>query len=128
MPLAQTLQEARNQVERLVARFHRNLDAYKRAEYKEEQARVECINPVFEALGWDVRNTKGYAEPYKDVILEDAIRLGRSVGAPDYCFRSGGTRTFFLEAKKPSVSVEADIGPAYQLRRQDALRAADTGD
>jgi hypothetical protein len=27
-------------------------------------------------LGWDVDNTRGYAEPYKDVIREDAIRIG----------------------------------------------------
>ncbi len=117
MPLAQSLQEARNQFEHLVERFHRNVDAYKHTDYKEEKARVEFINPFFEGLGWDVRNTKGYAEPYKDVIHEDAIRLGISAGAPDYCFRIGGTHKFFLEAKKPSVSVEAEIGPAYQLRR-----------
>jgi hypothetical protein len=117
MPLAQSYEQARIQVEHLVERFDRNLAAYKRTEYREEQVRVEFINPFFEALGWDVRNTKGYAEPYKDVIHEDAIRLGRSLGAPDYCFRIGGTRKFFLEAKKPSVSVQEDIGPAYQLRR-----------
>jgi hypothetical protein len=26
-------------------------------------------------------------------------------------------RKFFLEAKKPSISVKGDVGPAYQLRR-----------
>jgi hypothetical protein len=37
--------------------------------------------------------------------------------APDYAFRIGGVRKFFLEAKKPSVNIKDDIHPAYQLRR-----------
>jgi len=37
--------------------------------------------------------------------------------APDYCFRIGGTRKFFLEAKKPAVSIKSDEKPAFQLRR-----------
>jgi len=117
MSIAQTVAEAQAQVERLVERFARNLDAYRRAEYKEAQVRAEFIDPFFEALGWDVRNIQGYAEQYKDVVHEDALKMGGWTEAPDYCFRIGGTRKFFLEAKKPSVSVRADVGPAYQLRR-----------
>ena len=37
--------------------------------------------------------------------------------APDYCFRIGGTRKFFIEAKKPSTKIKEDIGAAFQLRR-----------
>ncbi|HIP96799.1 MAG TPA: restriction endonuclease subunit M, partial [Anaerolineae bacterium] len=105
------------EIERLVERFARNRDVYKRAEYKETQVRVEFIDPFFEALGWDVRNVRGYAEQYKDVVHEDALKVGGATRAPDYCFRVGGVRKFFLEAKKPSVSVKGDVGPAYQLRR-----------
>jgi len=71
----------------LVERFRRNLDVYKRDDYKEARVRVEFIDPLFEALGWDVRNEQGYAEQYKDVV------------------------------QKPSVQVKGDVGPAYQLRR-----------
>jgi len=109
--------EARSKVERLVERFTRHLDAYRRADYKEAQVRTEFIDPLFEALGWDVRNVQGYAEQYKDVIHQDAIKVGGATRAPDYCFRIGGVRKFFLEAKKPSVWVKGDLGPAYQLRR-----------
>ncbi|HEM61942.1 MAG TPA: type IV restriction endonuclease, partial [Chloroflexi bacterium] len=62
--------QARREVQGLVDRFARNLDVYTRPEYKETQVRVEFIDPFFEALGWDVRNVKGYAEQYKDVIHE----------------------------------------------------------
>ena len=64
-----------------------------------------------------MRNKQGYAEAYKEVIHEDAIRVGSGTKAPDYCFRIGGTRKFFVEAKKPAVKVKEDISAAYQLRR-----------
>jgi len=101
----------------LVERFDRNLEAYRSGQYNETQLRREFLDPFFTALGWDVENKQGYAEAYKDVIHEDAIRVGGATKAPDYCFRIGGTRKFFVEAKKPSVSVKDEISPAYQLRR-----------
>lgn len=101
----------------LVARFERELDAYKSGKYNETQLRREFLDPFFKALGWDVDNTQGYAEAYKDVIHEDAIKIGGMSKAPDYSFRVGGARKFFLEAKKPSVHIKQDIAPAFQLRR-----------
>ncbi|MDY6878181.1 MAG: hypothetical protein SWK90_18515 [Chloroflexota bacterium] len=65
-PSPATYTEARSEIEHLVGRFARNLDAYKRTEYKEAHVQVEFIAPFFEALGWDVRNVRGYAEQYKE--------------------------------------------------------------
>ena len=101
----------------LIERFARHIDAYKRGVYNETQVRVEYIDPLFAALGWDVHNQKGYAEAYKEVVHEDAVRVGGVTKAPDYSFRIGGSRKFFLEAKKPSVDIKNDIHPAYQVRR-----------
>ncbi len=108
---------APKEVKELVERFAGNIEDYKRQGYNEAQVRREFIDPFFEALGWDISNKKGYAEPYKDVIHEDAIKIGGATKAPDYCFRIGGTRKFFLEAKKPSVDIGGNKEPAYQLRR-----------
>ncbi len=105
------------EVLRLVDQFHANRDAYRSGTYNETQLRREFLDPFFEALGWDVNNRQGYSERYKDVIHEDAIRVGGAPGAPDYCFRIGGQRKFFLEAKKPAVNLHDDISPAFQLRR-----------
>ena len=69
----------------LVERFDRNLEAYKKGKYNETQLRREFIDPFFEELGWDIANKKGYAEAYKDVIHEDAIKVGGATKAPDYC-------------------------------------------
>ncbi|HUT29947.1 MAG TPA: hypothetical protein VMX13_09155, partial [Sedimentisphaerales bacterium] len=101
----------------LVETFDRNIDAYTNQAYNEAQVRREFIDPFFEALGWDIANKQGLAPAYKDVIHEDAIKVGGATKAPDYCFRIGGTRKFFLEAKKPSLDIKGDPHPAYQLRR-----------
>jgi predicted type IV restriction endonuclease len=104
-------------ISELINRFEQNHQAYHFDPYNETQLRREFVDPFFEALGWDVNNKQGYAEAYKDVIYEDAIKLGGVTKAPDYCFRIGGTRKFFIEAKKPSIRIKEDIGAAFQLRR-----------
>ena len=101
----------------LVEKFHEHIDQYKSGRYNETQVRREFVDPLFTALGWDVDNTAGYAQAYQDVIHEDAVRIGGSTKAPDYSFRIGGMRKFFVEAKKPSVNVKGDPVPAYQVRR-----------
>lgn len=105
------------EVRELVERFRRNEDVYRSSQYNETQLRRELIDPLFAALGWDVANVQGYAEAYKDVVHEDAIKVGGATKAPDYCFRIGGTRKFFVEAKRPGVRIKDDAASAYQLRR-----------
>lgn len=101
----------------LVENFERNRDAYHSGNYNETQVRVDFINPLFEFLGWDVTNQQGNSPAYQDVVHEDAIKVGGAHKAPDYGFRVGGARKFFVEAKKPSVSIEDNPLPAFQLRR-----------
>ncbi|MHC1603137.1 MAG: Eco57I restriction-modification methylase domain-containing protein, partial [Candidatus Syntropharchaeales archaeon] len=110
-------EQAKEKLKELARRFRYNLDVYKKSTYNETQVRREFIDPFFEALGWDVSNKAGHAEQYKDVVHEDAIKVGRSTKAPDYSFRIGGQRKFFVEAKKPSVNIKEDVNPSYQLRR-----------
>ena len=106
-----------DKIVKLIETFDYNLEMYKKGSYNETQVRLEFINPFFEELGWDITNKQGHAEAYKEVIHEDGIKVGGVTKAPDYCFRIGGTRKFFLEAKKPAVNIKEDIQPAYQLRR-----------
>ncbi len=105
------------EIKKLVERFRENRDVYCSSAYNETQARHEFIDPFFIALGWDVNNEKGYAEAYKEVIHEDAIKVGGATKAPDYSFRIGGVRKFFVEAKRPGVHIKEDAVAAYQLRR-----------
>jgi len=110
MPAPQTIKN-------LITRFTENRKSYSASTYNEAQLRQEFLNPFFEALGWDVSNTQGFAEAYKEVIHEDAIKIGTATKAPDYSFRAGGARKFFVEAKKPFVNIKDEIDPAFQLRR-----------
>ena len=101
----------------LIAKFHEQADQYRSPDYNETLVRIDFINPLFKALGWDMDNIAGYAEGYRDVVHEDAIRIEGNAKAPDYAFRVGGVRKFFVEAKKPFVKLRDDPAPAYQLRR-----------
>ncbi len=109
--------DRRAAVAELVDRFRRQRDLYTRADYKEEWIRQEFISPFFEALGWDMANRQGLAPRFREVVPEESLRVGGSVKAPDYSFRIGGQRVFFVEAKPASARIEDEPGPAYQLRR-----------
>ncbi len=106
------------QIQSLVTRFEEQHDSYRGADYNETLTRRDFIDPFFKALGWDIDNSQGYAEAYREVIHEDKLNVGGATKAPDYSFRlPGGKRLFFVEAKKPRVDVKNDIQPAYQIRR-----------
>ncbi len=86
---------APEEVRQLIERFARNREQYMSARFNETQARVEFIDPLMEALGWDLHNRRGHAEPYREVIHEDRIKIGGGTKAPDYGFyllRRGGRR------------------------------------
>jgi type I restriction-modification system DNA methylase subunit len=101
----------------LVAIFERNADQYLDANFNEANLRQQFVNPLFRCLGWDMDNEAGYAEAYKDVIHEASVKVGEETKAPDYCFRISQTPKFYVEAKKPSVNINTDPKPAFQLRR-----------
>jgi hypothetical protein len=104
-------------VTELMQRFEQHRNSYVQSQYKEAQLRADFIDPFFEALGWDVRNQQGYAEKFREVVYEPALKVAQTTEAPDYSFRIGGVRQFFVEVKKPAVSIGDSAHPAYQLRR-----------
>ncbi len=73
--------------------------------------------PLFEALGWDVRNQAMTAPQYREVIPEDSLDVEGHHKAPDYTFRVGTLAKVYAEAKKCGVNIGADPAPAFQLRR-----------
>ena len=105
------------EIVKLVERFDLHRDDYRSGRYNEAQLRQEFLDPFFAALGWDMDNRQGHAEAYKEVIHEDSIQVEGAAKAPDYCFRIGGTRKFFVEAKKPAVDIRTSTSPAFQVRR-----------
>lgn len=101
----------------LVEKFKQNIDQYRSQTYNEAQLRREFLDPFFEALGWDVGNKAGYAPQYREVIVEDSLKYEDTTKAPDYSFRIGDTRKFFVEAKRPHENIKDDPKHAYQIKR-----------
>jgi len=113
-----TKQAALDKIKSLITRFKDQYESYMNSDYNETKTRRDFIDPFFKALGWDIDNEAGYAEAYREVIHEDKVKVHGSTEAPDYSFRLvGGKRLFFVEAKKPSISIKNDIHPSYQVRR-----------
>ena len=112
-----TFDQSKDDIARLVKHFAINREAYRGPNYKEAHARQEFIDPLFTALGWDVANSQHAAPDYREVVFEDTVEIEGQKKAPDYVFRVGRERKFFVEAKKPGVDLKAAAAPAYQLRR-----------
>ena len=100
----------------LIARFHQHSDDYRSGTYNETQLRREFLDPFFTALGWDMDNRTGAGQAMREVVHEYSMKIDGQSKAPDYCFRSGATAKFFVEAKKPAVNLKDDWRPAFQTR------------
>ena len=100
----------------LVTRFESQLASYKSGRYNETELRRDFLDPFIEALGWDIRNVNNATEKYRDVIHESSVEIGGQAKSADYLFQIGGSPIYFVEAKKPSVNIETDPAPAFQLK------------
>jgi predicted type IV restriction endonuclease len=100
----------------LVQKYHINRETYLQANYNETQLRADFLDPFFELLGWDIKNTQGKSTNEREVLLEESLKADAysNTKKPDYTFRLFSQRKFFLEAKKPSVKIEADKGVEVQ--------------
>jgi hypothetical protein len=115
--MSKTFEQAREEIARLCACFATNRQAFLAPGVNKAHVRQTLVNPLFEALGWDVRNQGMAAPQYREVVPEESLDVEGRRKAPDYTFRVGTLTRFFAEAKKCSVDIGEDPAPAYQLRR-----------
>ncbi|MEX1015089.1 MAG: adenine methyltransferase, partial [Candidatus Paceibacterota bacterium] len=106
-------------IQDVVNKYHSNRNNYLKATFNETQLRSDFLDPLFELLGWDIKNKSGKPTNEREVLLEEALKANASENSkkPDYTFRLFSERKYFLEAKKPSVSIETNIDNAKQVRR-----------
>lgn len=106
-------------IQTLVEKYKSNRDFYRTSNFNETQVKNEFLDPLFEALGWDIRNMSGKKTNEREVLLEESLKANAATHSkkPDYTFRLFGERKFFLEAKKPCVDISIDDNPAKQVRR-----------
>ncbi len=115
--MSKTFDQGKDEIAKLCGYFAANRQAFLAPGIKEAHVRQSLIDPLFEALGWDVRNAAMVAPQYREVVPEDSLEVEGQQKAPDYTFRVGSQPKFYAEAKKCGVNINADPGPAYQLRR-----------
>ena len=104
-------EESYNAVKLLVKNFNNNLNYYLGSSYLEAQVRSDFIDPLFEALGWDV-NHKEQHNPYKQEVKIEKSQIQEGKGGKkfaDYAFFINPdfkNPMFFVEAKRPSIVLE----------------------
>lgn len=106
-------------IHNLVERYEADREYYLTDRYNETLLRSDFLDPLFELLGWDIKNRAGRPTNEREVILEEPLKAGASENTkkPDYTFRLFAERRFFLEAKKPCVHIDEVDAPARQARR-----------
>ena len=106
-------------IRKLVEKYEAERKIYLTDRYNETQVRSDFLDPLFELLGWDIKNKAGRPTNEREVILEEPLKAGASENTkkPDYTFRLFAERKFFLEAKKPYVHINDVDAPARQARR-----------
>ena len=113
------INEIKNKIRTLVQKYEQGIEVYRTSRFNETQVRNEFLDPLFEILGWDIRNSAGKNTNEREVLLEEPLKANAAshTKKPDYTFRLFGERKFFLEAKKPCVHIEREDDPAKQVRR-----------
>ncbi len=95
-------------VQRLVEKFERDKPG------SETEVRVQFVDELFRALGWDMRDKRQVRHEPRVLIVDDGIERSKR---PDYSFHIGNPPDFFVETKMPHVNLERNPIPAFQLRR-----------
>lgn len=103
----------------LIERYDSDRKYYLTERYNETLLRSDFLDPLFELLGWDIKNRAGKPTNEREVVLEEPLKAGalENTKKPDYTFRLFAERKFFLEAKKPCVHIHEVDAPARQVRR-----------
>lgn len=107
-------------IRKLVEKYEADREFYLTDRYNETQVRRDFLDPLFELLGWDIKNKAGRPTNEREVILEEPLKAGASDNTkkPDYTFRLFAERKFFLEAKKPCVNIDKVDAPALRMRQE----------
>lgn len=113
------IKEIKDKISSLIQKYEREREYYRSTMYNETLLRNDFLDPLFEILGWDIKNKLGKNTSEREVLLEEPLKANASEHSkkPDYTFRLFGERKFFLEAKKPAVDISREDEPAKQVRR-----------
>jgi len=106
------IESFREKLQTLITKFEKDKTHYLSKGYPEAQVRIDFLNPLFKALGWDIENKAQKPPHERDVIVELSPE---TTGRPDYNFRINGATKFFIEAKAPSIALD-DVNHILQAK------------
>ena len=89
---------------------------FKKPEYKEDWVRTDFIEPMLEALGWPHLRQSQVTTGSTGFVREVPIDAVGVATVPDYAVYLDGRRVLYIEAKKPSVNIQTEEKPAFQIR------------
>lgn len=94
-----TKDQARTEIEKLVAQFRQNETTL----LNTEEANIEnvFVRPLFRYLNWNVDNT-GLSDPHWEFVLQRTMRQGNR---PDYILQLDGQHLFVMDAKKAKYNM-----------------------
>lgn len=98
--------DVKDRIQILIDRFNK-LTPSEIHKYNEANTRKDFIIPLFEALGWDVRN-----ESINNEVIEEEKSI---TGRVDYSFKLDGITQFLLEAKAFPEDLEKDQWAAQAI-------------
>lgn len=90
----------------LVEGFHMAYPEIVHGGLDEANLRLTYLDLLFEALGWDVRNTQRAPLHAREVVVEPPSGPRGRRKRPDYVFRVGGIDKLVCEAKRPRDHIE----------------------
>jgi predicted type IV restriction endonuclease len=76
----------RKEINELVLKFEKDKTHYLSKGYPESQVRIDFLNPLFAALGWDMGNKSQKPPHLRDVIVE--VSSEPTSKRPDYCIHA----------------------------------------
>ena len=80
--MASTMEQGLEEVRALVTRFNHDAESYRKSSYPGANLRDDFLEPLFETLGWDMKNALSRAVSRRAVVVEQNTNAGR----PDYTF------------------------------------------
>src|SRR5438105_821236 len=115
------MSRTKSTIKELVQGFAKNIKQLKAPEYKESSLRIHFLDPFWNLLGWDVSNDEQRPLLDVEVVIEPSMDTVESEGIrsrkPDYLFRVNSFSRFIVEAKKPSVDIDADRKAIFQAKQ-----------
>ncbi|MCX6908231.1 MAG: N-6 DNA methylase, partial [Verrucomicrobia bacterium] len=115
MPTGASFKAFETELNRLVSKFEKNIHQLKGPGYDEASLRLEYLDPLFRALGWDMENRAGLIHQHREVEIESRTTIGGRQKRADYLFRADKRDRFVCEAKKPAEELNARY--AFQAKR-----------